>query len=85
MGYERESMGWANPPAPKCGHCGVDPHSGAVSDAVIQLRGVWLCQHHYDTAEMVMGHLMQPIGVRAEMSRDRLSGRMWSPVSCPTP
>jgi hypothetical protein len=48
----------------KCKHCDLDPHSCRIREAVIQLCGVWLCKHHYETREMVMGHLLGPESAR---------------------
>lgn len=52
-----------------CQHCGEDPHSASIRPAVMQLLGKWLCQYHLDTAEIVRGHLMRPIGSRREDER----------------
>ncbi len=43
-----------------CAHCESDSHTSVIRDSVIQLRGVNLCQIHYDTAVMVRGHLLSP-------------------------
>lgn len=48
-----------------CQHCLVDPHSPNIwppKMAVVQLRGVWLCQYHYDNAVLVgpNGYLLGP-------------------------
>ena len=48
----------------KCKHCETDPHSPTISDAVIQLRGVWLCGTHYEQSVMLNGHLFTPEGAR---------------------
>jgi hypothetical protein len=53
-----------------CDHCMVDPHSAyPPRNAEIQLLGVWLCGHHFETAETIDGRLMRPIGCRLEDAR----------------
>lgn len=49
-----------------CEHCKIDPHvSGDPREAVIQLRGVWLCQIHYDNAVMIGERLLGPETARS--------------------
>jgi hypothetical protein len=53
-----------------CKHCDMDSHHhGPPRDSVIQLRGVDLCQYHYDTAETVRGHLLSPDTAREFRNR----------------